>query len=1119
MTDCTLPLTRFCAENILLMRQLKPFRSYDEASQKRLLESAWTKLGGKNKQYYVNEAAKQPINANTRYLGLKNMREVDPFKNGEDDAFETYRTEMRLILLQDPAFVKDHYHELQAVIQEGWKGLSEEQRLDFYERAVLATKDGYTEKVEKKSATVVGARIFGDVIKYFDQRYLRHNTPYGCGLTRGTEWTSHDYKVLTNPIDSAAFEQFANIVHAEEPSLVGKAIWRKWMDLNHEERESYYAKAFQTAASVDADTLFVMEKRTIARNNDYNSMMAYTAEQKELQQAWNDISEEVRKIYIDRALNYYLERDQNPKTRLVGIYDYHKELYLARVTTIDDMNAELMPRLPLSFVDSDNEKNAFLVYMEKTRPELLKQPEMLQKRFWEVNLVLWKQWNTLSEGEQQPYYDTVRRYLQIQSKLNGWKLEAWNVYSKGYNPYESRYQYAMLDTEAKKRYGKIALQNRKTLLKKFPDLHDYYFWIKPGYDIEHAPKSTSNSSSNADENKEKHVSQEQNNAYSPKFGFFMYADSCDMNAFDEYRNEVMEMASKYMSINVWWKQFANLTDKERNAYYDRAFKKLATKRARNLFSEDNCTRIRTSENDQAYADEMPRLKEAWKTLSIPAQNYYIELAEQKLREREKEMPEDSNFKMQTAYHRNIELDYFPRNGCLVTKYTQMMYDSGKPEKKAFAVYLKKHFTELYNQPEMANKRYFQLCLILEQRFMNLSDEERQIYLDIVQVINTINGEIRNLPVTTRDVYYLKHKTLKHWQSANDEEKAVWQEEAKQNLKTLMEKFPALTEHFHWMVYRETSTESNVTATSKATEEASKEAESSSTWEVVNDNNAQKVKETASTTDAEIITAVVPEAVEQKDASSKSLSDEPTVGGYTSKDFVKTETSVPDVECSKSADTETVKVAVSEKNSESAKLAASNKDLFVYNKLLELISSKSMSAELQENPVDTEAAKVAIPDDKSESAKFSVLNKKLNHLKKLLEIVSTESTSAELQKPLLNDTTVEESESAATWKAVDNGKNTEEDAPSKPTDTEAVEPAVSENAPESSANSVQAKKTPTAFMFYKKAMRRLNADQNFGKKDNDSQRQALISGWKKLSDEDKAVYFEKERLARLHLEKQ
>uniref|UniRef100_A0A7E4W0X9 HMG box domain-containing protein n=1 Tax=Panagrellus redivivus TaxID=6233 RepID=A0A7E4W0X9_PANRE len=285
-----------------------------------------------------------------------------------------------------------------------------------------------------------------------------------------------------------------------------------------------------------------------------------------------------------------------------------------------------------------------------------------------------------------------------------------------------------------------------------------------------------------------------------------------------------------------------------------------------------------------------------------------------------------------------------------------------------------------------------------------------------------------------------------------------------------------------MVYRETSTESKATATNaetaatdeptvtnETTEAAPEEVEISATWEVVNDDvNVQKEEETTLATDAEPTTAVHPEVVKQKDNSSKLLSDKPTVGGYTSKGTESL------------ASWEVVKDEKSALEHESAK------------------------------PADTEAVEVAIYKDESESAILAALDT-ASILKKQLGLLSSDSTS-ELEEPSLNANNAEESESAA-WEVVDDETNVE-DASSKPTDTDAVKPAVSENAPESSANSVQAKKTPTAFMFYKKAMRRLNADQNFGKKDNVSQRQALISDWKKLSDEDKAVYFEKELLARL-----
>uniref|UniRef100_A0A7E4W412 HMG box domain-containing protein n=1 Tax=Panagrellus redivivus TaxID=6233 RepID=A0A7E4W412_PANRE len=1144
MADWT-PFGLFCDENYPLMRQLKPFRFFDDAAQKKILESAWTKLGGKNKQYYINEAAKQPINANTRYTALKNMKEADSSEDDDDYAFEIYRTEIRLILLQDPAFVKDHYHELKAVIKEGWIGLSEEQRLDFYERAVLATEDGYTGNSQKKQTSVIRGKFFGEGPKHLDLKYM--NGAQGFHQTRSTEWTSHDYKILTNPIDTAAFEEFANVMHAEKPSLVGKTIWNKWMNLKPKERESYYLKAFQTAASIDADTLFLLEKQRSTQSDRTNFMHNYT-EKHELEQAWNDISEEVRKIYIDKALNYYLERDQNPKTRFLGIYDYNKDKFMARATTIDDVNAELTPRLPLSFVHKDNEKNAFLVYMEKTRPQLLKQPGMVQKRFWEVNLVLWKQWCALSEGEQQPYYDTVRRYLQIRRKLKGWQLEAWKILGEDY---KHRRAFFALDAEAKAKHAEVAMHNRKILLKKFPDLHEYYFWILPErtrYDLEYASSSSKSSLVDTVKNKAKGDSEELNNAYSPKYDYLMYTDVSDINAFEEYENDVEAMASKYITTNVWWRQFVNLTDEERNVYYDRAIETEAAKQSRILFAEDNCTVTKKSKKDQAYADEMPRLNEAWKNLSAPAKKYYVDLAKKELLKREKHKPEDHYFTNNAVYFSDIEVDNIHCDGHLVPKYSHVMHDFAKPEKNALTVYLKKHFTELYNEPGMADKRYFQLCLVLEQRFMNLSDEERQTYLDIVQVINNINGEIRNLPVTTKGVYYQKHKTLEHWQTANDEEKAVWQEEAKQNLKTLMEKFPALTEHFHWMVYRETSTESKATATNaktaateepavtnETTEDTSKEA--SGTWEVVNDNKAQKE---ASAPDAEITSPVVPET----DNSSKTLSDKPTVGDYASEEsdsssasweVVKDKTIPQEVEEGKfeKLDSElsgnvetlantvepTIDAKMDKQEATSVKAASALQEPAVDGNTSEdsessttwevIKDEQSTPEEAASKTANTDAVEVAVHEDKSES---SELAETLN-LRKQLGI----ETSPELLEFILNATTAEKLSSAATCEVVDNEKKTGEDEPEPSNSVDTA--AVPENAQESSANSTQAKKTPTAFMFYKKAMRRLNADQNFGKKDNVSQRQALISDWKKLSNEDKAVYFEKERLARLQLEKQ
>uniref|UniRef100_A0A7E4ZZU1 HMG box domain-containing protein n=1 Tax=Panagrellus redivivus TaxID=6233 RepID=A0A7E4ZZU1_PANRE len=809
MADCTLPLNRFCAENILLMRQLKPFRFYDDASQKRLLESAWTKLGGKNKHYFVMAAEEQVETG--KLTALTNLKEV-----GENDAFEIYRTEMRLILLQDPVFVKDHFHELQDVIKDGWKGLNVYRKLCFSKRAVLATQDGYTEKTAEQQRRSV--------------KYFNPNDAF-----------------LTNQIDKQAFNEYATLVHAKDPSLNDNALWTKWMhELTHQEREYYYQKVIQQYVSTNAKLAFIREKTT----KNHKNMPQYSDEGRLLNQAWNDLSDLAQLVYISKSYEKIHEADQNPLTR------FKKEHYCDddyfRKTAFDDMQSFLQPIHPYydfrGYIAEriNHDRFALRVYVEKVRPELLKKPGMVQKRYWEVSFILRDQWNALSKEEQQPYYDMVSRYLEISKQLSEWKLNEWEVAGMTSISYK-------VDAETAKKHRDIALRNRKILQKKYPDLLEYFEWIKICHsDTTSAahPSESSSDTKKADAGTEdlENDTKKSDELTNTDFYYMMTMDSTDTAAFWQYRHTVETMTTEYVMPNVWWKQFMNLTDEERNVYYDAAFKKKVLKKARTLFAIDYCPVIGQSTEVEEYAKKMPYLCQTWEGLSDPAKQYYIDLAEPEVLKHENEIKENGKVKREgeSCYDVDKKSSEFDGFGFLTNKKGYGAF-SKSDYKNAFNIYLQKQHQKVWKEPGMSDKRYFQVALILEQRFKDLSDEKRKPYFDIVSRLKEIAVYRMGLLVDWCSIYSKKNNYSLKYENASEEERAACREEAKQNFVTLMEKFPDLGEYCYWMVYHNSETVKSPTSQPSKIYKAG-----DPTLEIIYDTDDQKGTETTSVIDAESI---------------------------------------------------------------------------------------------------------------------------------------------------------------------------------------------------------------------------------------------------------------------------
>uniref|UniRef100_A0A7E4W3R5 HMG box domain-containing protein n=1 Tax=Panagrellus redivivus TaxID=6233 RepID=A0A7E4W3R5_PANRE len=1031
-----LPSTRFCAECFFPAKQLKPFRLYEDAAIKRLLESAWTKLGGKNKHYFVKEAEElAKAGKLTRSAAVPNTVEV-----GENDAFKIYRTEMRLILLQDTVFVRDHFHELEAVIKEGYNELNVTQRLYLNERAILAKLDGYTEKISKQQQP---ASVYGKTFR-------------------------HDNIFLTNLIDQHAFDKYANHAQSKDPSLDANTLWTKWMhELTHHEREFYYQKKLQKYVSYDAEAAFIKEK-----SKEKPRTALYSMECVKLRNTWNDLSDLAQLIYISKSYEKLLKDEQNPLIR----FKKNLAAKFYRTTTVDDITSSLKPIEPYyEFQHScdgsiNMDRFALLVYIEKMRPELLKKPGMVQKRYWEISYILRDQWNALSKEQQQPYYDSVYRYLEIREHLREWKVEKGHVAGWSFDTYN-------MDAKTTKREFQIALQNRKVLLKKYPDLLEYFAWVTYADPAKNSHVCVTSKSSSDTKKVDTGAQDVENDTKksddftNTDYYYMMIKDSTDTAAFWQYRRAVETMTTEYVKPCVWWNQFVNLTDEERNVYYDAAFEKQVLRKARSLFAEDNCPIIPQSEDDDEYAKKMPHLREIWEGLSDPAKQYYKDLAEPEVLKRQKEIKENGyvKSKYESRYDADKKPSEFDDIGHLSFK--KGYGTLGRTDyTTAFNIYLEKQHQQLWKEPGMVDKRYFQVALILEQRFKDLSDEERQPYLDMADRVKEIENYFLKLSVDWRFIYTKKDNYSYKYENASEEEEASCKEEAKQNF-----------------VYHNSETVKSPTSQPTKINKAG-----DPTLEIIDDNDVQEDTETTSAIDAESI-----------------------VNDNTSEESESVDT----CELVKGENVAVENNTVTEKNVEKGNTSslesrpqddsATTPDATMNPKILAVVKA---AAEYKRQVLGTQSKLDNC------AMQLAALKEELSILRKLVKDITLKSTSAELQKPLLNDTTVEESESAATCEFVDDEKNAEDEL-SKPTDTEAVEPAVFENAPESSANSVQAKKTPTAFMFYKKAMRRLNADQNFGKKDNDSQRQALISDWKKLSDEDKAVYFEKERLARLQLEKE
>uniref|UniRef100_A0A7E4W273 HMG box domain-containing protein n=1 Tax=Panagrellus redivivus TaxID=6233 RepID=A0A7E4W273_PANRE len=892
----------------------------------------------------------------------------------------------------------------------------------------------------------VKCKLFKYQKSYFELAYMNENVFH----TRRTPWTTHDYMLYTNPVDNAAFEKFANLAHTKKPKYDGNKLWKKWLTLKPEIRESYYRMAFQTAAVDDADALFILEKQTIENNGSKEC----AAERRKLQQEWSCLSEKERQVYVAKAFNNFLEDDKNPEKRFQK-WEAYRDSFISRASSIDNVDAKLVVLPPFNHVIANTEKCAFILYLEDVRSEFLKLPEMAQKRYWEVSFILKDQWNVLTTEEQQPYFDTVDRYLQIRKHLHEWKLSAKDVYIQNRH---GRVSFDNLDAEAKKRYGEVALRNRMILLKKYPDLHQFYIWIVPKPNAE--PNALAKSLTADAENGnavEKDAEEKTETSPNDDSVWYSYVDDLDRVAFEKYRDTVRTMTSDYVDgTNVWWQEFVNFTDQDRKVYYDQATNDRCLKKACASFASDFSRVAKNSIMDKAYAKESTQLHRTWECLSAPAKQYYIDIAKEELLERQKKNAFDWYYSNESHY----DFGKYSMSTPGVMLSVKRVYIGGiTTEQKAVMLYLKHHEKELLKEPGMSNKRQFQLALIMGQRFKNLSDEERQPYFDIVNRIKKIHEHINKFPINAMRIYQNKTGDIsKSWNDVSDEQKVACKEVAKLNTTKLSKEFPDVGTYFHWVVndgLSKKSTTNTITfvpkellVENKATEDASAEVESSDPEEVVNDStNAEKDEETTLTNDAEPTTPVIPETVPQKDASLE-LHVEPTVTGDASEE------------------------SDSEGNWEIV-----NDDANIQKE------------EETTSTTDAEPTTAVIPD--------AVLP----------EDISLEPRSLE---PTITVDTSEDSDPENSWEVIDD----EDEASSKPDNTEDTE--ATEDEPEANAD---ANKTPTAFMFYKKAMRRLNADENFGKKDNDLQRQALISDWNKLSDEDKAVYFEKERLARIQLEKQ
>uniref|UniRef100_A0A7E4W2Q1 HMG box domain-containing protein n=1 Tax=Panagrellus redivivus TaxID=6233 RepID=A0A7E4W2Q1_PANRE len=605
-------------------------QNFDETNpDKRTVKKTWIEMSLESRQTYFDKAKENVLTdtvngrngmgelyrkdedkiSDPAELEFVYPREILEFKN---NGFAIFVNHKRPELLKEPGMKEKQYFYLNLVLRDRWNTLSIEECQE-YESIANSMKKADEETAKKESSKPLLIKKLKSSVPKPDNRI--------CAP-----------KLLTDEADYDAFLEYSQTTkEAGFTELTEAELWQKWIELSPEEQENYYGRVL-------SDQAFLLYKKDFGHvelRQDMSNIVEYELEHAELKKTWDGFAAPTREAYIKQYKENKASEKQKIRENRDSCLVYPPRFFKKSKAVIEKITSRVMLLYPaIITTDIDEEQKAFIAYMEKQRPELLKEPGMDKKRHFHLSLILQQRWNKLCVTKREEYNQIVRRIMLIHKALADFDRDTQKTLKS--LPRWSLYNIEMIE------------RSQLQVLRQFDDVDEYYSWMPDGKrripindkipEVQ-LPLGSNRVIPNSFMRMNRFLASAPITDSEPNpvrlsapppskpwhFDMSCFTDKTDLEAFNQFKAEVQSMTATNLS-NEWllWEQFVYLEKAQRDSYYDNVQKTKAESKARLLYAKANVVAMQARADNCNYIKKLHELHQEWEKLNAATKNSYLD---------------------------------------------------------------------------------------------------------------------------------------------------------------------------------------------------------------------------------------------------------------------------------------------------------------------------------------------------------------------------------------------------------------------------------------------------------------------------------------------------------------
>uniref|UniRef100_A0A7E4W8I9 HMG box domain-containing protein n=1 Tax=Panagrellus redivivus TaxID=6233 RepID=A0A7E4W8I9_PANRE len=526
------------------------------------------------------------------------------------------------------------------------------------------------------------------------------------------------------------------------------AILRKWLQLSTAEQAGFYDMVYQENVDEKAHEILLREFKEAAQDRVKRTYC--------VECDYNKLSEMEKEPYYEKAKQVLkAEKEADGKGKVDDGSRFISDIAII-ISVLNYVNYGTV------------DERSFLLYCRKMRPQLLMEPGMFDKHHFQQFLILEDRWRKLSKEKKEVYYKMDARKKLILTEMTKRELNYCNIANRlGH------------DEDKKEEYTEEAKRNRIQLVKDFPDFYDLIY--------EEANDGSFALQSNADQSVLEYE------YYLHRYGPCRDAywtigkmiEGADENAFTMFKEDVCPHKNGLLNSILWDKWF-ELTESQQEEYYEKSDMKQWESKALFLYEcEDN---FKT--HCECEFETFEKVRPVWIEKAKENGPLYDD-------EPEQDPPNDPN-----VWIEDLNSTYCPK---FLWYYESM-------EDKAIYSHVYYNWLSVKHDPEVKEKRKIRVCRKFEEEFRNSPEIREQRYAEIrrnkelydeakkrfLSPAMNYKKEVEELRPKPDDADFDDSAEIwKRWRNLSDDEKAVYDEKAKQARMQLMEDFPDFNNYFYW----------------------------------------------------------------------------------------------------------------------------------------------------------------------------------------------------------------------------------------------------------------------------------------------------------------------------------